>query len=164
MKIICCPPSYLDFCLFKSIAHTIIAAQNTRIKYHRFSKQKPLSNINRYPQEAGKIRPMVLRKSGSRLRGNIIPESMIEGKNTSCAIIVNFAWLFAISPNILPMLNDTIMYIASAKKKNGNCIGKAASNSIGASCNIMAQLIIKCTNVERNIVIRPKYKGTPFAL
>lgn len=85
------PPTYLDFCLFKSIAHIITAAQNTRIKYHRFSRQKPLSNINRYPQEAGKIRPMASRKSGSKSIGNIIPESIIEGKNTSCAIIVSFA-------------------------------------------------------------------------
>ena len=51
-----------------------------------------------------------------------------------------------------------------AGKKKGSCTGKAASNSIGASSNIMAQLIIKCTNAERNIVTRPKYKGTPFAL
>lgn len=33
---------------------------------------------------------MVSRKSGSKLIGNIIPESMIDGKNTSCAIIVSF--------------------------------------------------------------------------
>ena len=32
---------YLDFSLFKRIAHIIAAAQNTRIRYHRFSRQKP---------------------------------------------------------------------------------------------------------------------------
>ena len=42
-------------------------------------------------QEAGKIRPNALRKPGSKPAGNIIPESMIEGKNTSCAVIVSFA-------------------------------------------------------------------------
>ena len=56
------------------------------------------------------------------------------------------------------------MYIASARKKNGSCTGKVASNNIGASSNIITLLIIKCTNAERNIVTRPKYKGTPFAL
>ncbi len=44
---------------------------------------------------------------------------------------------------MLPMLSDTIIYMASATKKNGRCIGKAASNSTGASGNMMAQLIIK---------------------
>ncbi len=86
-----CLPIYLDFCLLKSIAHTITATLNTSIKYHRFSRQKPLSNINRYPQEAGKISPIVSKKSGRNSIGNIIPESIIEGKNTSCAIIVSFA-------------------------------------------------------------------------
>ena len=32
---------YLDFSLFKRIAHIIAAAQNTRIRYHRFLRQKP---------------------------------------------------------------------------------------------------------------------------
>ena len=80
-----------NFCLFKSNAHIITAAQNIKIKYHRFSRQKPFSNINRYPHEAGKMCPMASRKSGSKSIGNIIPESIIEGKNTSCAIIVSFA-------------------------------------------------------------------------
>ena len=155
---------YLHFCLFKSIAHIITDTQNTRTRYHKFPRQNPLSNISRYPQKAGKIRPVVLRKPGSRLAGNIIPESIIEGKKTSCAIIVSFAWFFTTIPNMLPMPSDTIIYIASARKKNGSCTGRTASNSIGASSNIMAQLAIRCTNAEKNIVTRPKYKGTPFAL
>ena len=34
----CCPPNYCNFCLFKSTVHAITAKQNTRIKYHRFSR------------------------------------------------------------------------------------------------------------------------------
>ena len=157
-------PSYLDFCFFKSIPHMITATKKTRIRYHRFSRQKPLSNINWYPQEAGNIRPVISRKRGSKSMGNIIPESIIEGRNTNCAIIVSFAWFFIISPKILPMLNDTIMYIASAKKKTRSCSGKTASNNLEASNTITAQLIIKCTNVEINIVTRPKETVIPFTL
>lgn len=40
------------------------------------------------------------------------------------------------------MLNDTIIYMASAKKKIGSCAGKSASNSTGASSTITAQAII----------------------
>ena len=57
---------------------------------------------------------------------------------------------------MLPMLNDTIMYMASARKKIGSCVGKAASNSTGANSTITIQAIIKWTNAERNIVTRPK--------
>ena len=119
-------PNYFDFCFFKTIPHTITAAKKIKIRYHRLSKQNPLSNINRYPQEAGKIPPMASRILGSKLIGNIIPESIIEGKKTNCAIIVSFAWFFTINPKTLPMLNETIIYITRAKKKNGNCVGKVA--------------------------------------
>lgn len=78
-------------CFFKTIPHTITAAKKTKIRYHRFSKQNPLFSINRYPQEAGKISPILSKKSGRNSMGNIIPESIIEGKNTNCAIIVSFA-------------------------------------------------------------------------
>ena len=85
------PPNYFAFCFFKTIPHTTTAAKKIKIRYHRFSNQNPLSNINRYPQEAGKISPIVSKKSGRNSMGNIIPESIIEGKNTNCAIIVSFA-------------------------------------------------------------------------
>ena len=84
-------PSYFDFCFFKSMPHTITAIKKTRIRYHKFSKQTPLSSINRYPQKAGKKRPIISRKTGNKSMGNIIPESIIEGRNTNCAIIVNLA-------------------------------------------------------------------------
>ena len=71
--------------------HVITATQNAAIKYHRFSNRNPLFNINLYPQKAGKMRPDISRKFGSKSAGNMIPESRIDGKNTSCAIIVSFA-------------------------------------------------------------------------
>ena len=83
--------NYFDFCFFKTIPHTITAAKKIKIRYHRFSKQNPLSNIKRYPQEAGKISPIVSKKSGRNSTGNMIPESIIEGKNINCAAIVSFA-------------------------------------------------------------------------
>ena len=47
-------PIYLNFCLCNRIAHAITAALNTKIRYHKFSRQKPLSNIRQYPQKAEK--------------------------------------------------------------------------------------------------------------
>lgn len=85
------PSIYFAFCFFKTIPHTIAAAKKIKIRYHKFSKQKPLSSINRYPQEAGETNPIVSKKSGRNSMGNIIPESIIEGKNTNWAIIVSFA-------------------------------------------------------------------------
>ena len=43
------------------------------------------------PNKAGKTCPITWRKSGSKVIGNMIPESIIEGKKISCAIMVSFA-------------------------------------------------------------------------
>ena len=88
----------------------------------------------------------------------------MDGKNRSCDIIVNFAWFFMTNPSMLPMLNDVAIYIISARMKSGICAGDVAPNNTGASNSMIEQEIIKCTKVERNIVTRPMYRGTPFAL
>ena len=70
--------------------------------------------------------------------------------------MVSFAGVFAISPSMLPTLNDTIINKESPRKKKGSRVGKLALNKIGASSTITNQLIIKCTNAERYIVTSPK--------
>ena len=93
-----------------------------------------------------------------------MPESMMDGRNTSCAAIVNFAWLFAASPSTLPIPSDATVYRASAGKKRKRLAGRAAPNSGGASISIMAVVSIRWINAEKAIVTSPKYTGTPFAL
>ena len=67
------------------------AEKNRNNRYHRFPHLKPASSISLYPQEAGKMLPVISNAFGSRLTGNIIPDSMMDGRNTSCDVIVSFA-------------------------------------------------------------------------
>ena len=60
--------------------HTKIANARIAINGNRFSNRNALSVISLYPHEAGKIFPIVSNAFGSSSIGNIIPESMIEGR------------------------------------------------------------------------------------
>ena len=60
--------------------HTKIANARIAINGNRFSNRNALSVISLYPHEAGKIFPTVSNVFGSSSIGNIIPESMIEGR------------------------------------------------------------------------------------
>lgn len=65
---------------FRRAAHKSTAMQSKMNIYHRFPRHNPLFSINSYPHGAGNSFPAVLRKSGSRSEGNMMPESMIDGK------------------------------------------------------------------------------------
>ena len=65
------------------IPHRRRAAKNRSSKYGRFANDSPPSCISLYPQKAGKIFPIRISAFGRSVNGNIIPESMMEGKKTS---------------------------------------------------------------------------------
>ena len=69
-----------------------------------------------YPHVAGNILPIVSSKSGRKDAGNIIPDNIIEGKNTTWLYMVSFAWFFIARPNTQEMDKDTIINSASVKK------------------------------------------------
>ena len=83
---------------YQNLLHEVIGKRAVKRAMHLLERQERTERQlreklmrNRYPQEAGKIRPVILSKSGNKSIGNIIPESIMEGRNTNCAIIVNFA-------------------------------------------------------------------------
>lgn len=88
----------------------------------------------------------------------------MDGRNITCEIMVSFAWFFTDSPKTLPILNDTAVKIASEPKYNGRFVGGVASKAIGATMYIIAHIINKWINADKNIETRPRYNGTPLAL
>lgn len=107
---------YSDFSLFNKITHKATAAARITAKGHRFPKVKLVSDISRYPQVAGTIFPRFLKSPGSRSTGNIIPDSMIDGRKISWDTMVSFAWFFIASPRTLPIPKDTAIKTASIPK------------------------------------------------
>ena len=75
----------------------------------RLSNVKTLSVISSYPHEAGNSFPVVSNAFGSSSTGNIIPESMVDGKKT---IIENID----ARPIILAILSDTAIKTARLMK------------------------------------------------
>ena len=66
--------------LRSSMPHTQIASIRITTSGNKFSSWNVLSAITLYPHEAGKIFPTISNAFGSNSIGNIIPESMIEGR------------------------------------------------------------------------------------
>ena len=82
---------FLFYPFFRSSTpHAAAATANTNSRYHRFSRLNPPSCISRYPQAAGNIFPAVCSASGSIPAGNMIPDSMMEGRKRICSAIVSF--------------------------------------------------------------------------
>lgn len=63
--------------------------------------------------------------------GNIIPESIMEGKKISCAIMVSLAWFFTANPKTLPILRDTITQTAILRKNKGKLAAKPLETKWG---------------------------------
>ena len=63
-----------------------------------FSSGNVLSAIALYPHEAGKTFPAISNAFGSNLIGNMIPESMIDGRKMMMETIEVFAWPFTAQP------------------------------------------------------------------
>ena len=103
-------------------------------------KEKPSSAINVYPQVAGNIVPTILKAFGSKSIENRIPDSIMDGRNISCEIMVSFACFFTASPKTLPTLNDTAIKTASEPKYNGRFAGGVASKAMGATQYMIADI------------------------
>ena len=116
-----------------------------------------------YPQAAGNSFPSLFKIPGSSFAGNIIPDSMMDGKNISWEIIVSFAWFFTDSPKTPATLKDTAINAVSVVKYNGRSDGIFASKAIGAVIRMIALMISRWTKAEKASETSPKYIGTPFA-
>ena len=68
------------------------------------------------PHVAGNIRPMLCIVSGSISAGNMMPESMIDGRKMICDIIVSLELLLTNSPTSVPMDKHAVMKTASLAK------------------------------------------------
>ena len=118
----------------------ITATKRMAAKGHRLLKEKPSSAINVYPQVAGNIVPTTLKAFGSKSIENRIPDSIMDGRNISCEIMVSFACFFTASPKTLPTLNDTAIKTASEPKYNGRFAGGVASKAMGATEYMIADI------------------------
>ena len=144
--------------------HTKIANARIAINGNRFSNRNVLSVISLYPHEAGKIFPTVSNAFGSSSVGNIIPESMIEGKKTIIETIEVIAWSFTAKPIMLARLSDTPMKIARVIKYRPGLSGILALKASGAAKYRITLIINELMYAEMFVNMRPRYSGTPFAL
>ena len=87
------------------------------------------------PHVAGKIPPIDCKTFGSISTGNIIPDSIIDGKKISCDTIVNFVVLFTVKPSIVPIEREAIMKSSSVTKYMKRLEGILASKIKSASIN-----------------------------
>ena len=65
---------------------------------------------------AGNISPTCFSGFGNRLIGNMIPDNIREGMNTSCATIVSLDIFWITKPRMQPMPNDEVINTASDTK------------------------------------------------
>ena len=82
---------YSDCSLFSWITLMMDAATTITTKGHRLPGCHGSDVISRYPHTAGKIFPRYSRNRGSRFAGNMMPDSIMDGKKISCANMVNRA-------------------------------------------------------------------------
>ena len=87
------------------ILHTTAAKTKSKSSGKRLSTLKTFSAISLYPHVAGNSFPIVSNVFGSSSTGNIIPESMIDGKKTIIENIEVFAWSFTAKPIMLAILS-----------------------------------------------------------
>ena len=64
--------------------------------------------------------------------GNIIPESIVEGRNNRIDSIDVFAVFFTANPIMLAILSDTAIRVISPTKNVPGCAGVFASKATGA--------------------------------
>ena len=126
------PLCYLSI-LRNKILHTATAKPKIKSNGKRLINFKVPSVNNLNPHEAGNIFPIVSNTFGSSLIGNIIPESMVEGKKTIIENIEVFAWSFTASPIILAILSDTAIKTARLKKYIPGFFGISALKISGAA-------------------------------
>ena len=101
-------------------------------KGQRLCQVKVLSVINTYPQVAGNSFPAITNALGSISLGNMIPESIVEGRNSRIENIDVFAVSFTANPITLAILSDTAVRVISPIKYVPGCAGIFASKATGA--------------------------------
>ena len=99
----------------------------------RLSNVKTLSVISSYPHEAGNSFPVVSNAFGSSSTGNIIPESMVDGKKTIIENIDVFAWSFTARPMILAIHRETAIKTARLMKYIPGFLGISALKTSGVA-------------------------------
>ena len=115
------------------MAHAQIASIRITTSGNKFTSWNVLSAITLYAHEAGKIFPTISNAFGSNSIGNIIPESMIEGRKMMIETIEVFAWSFTAKPIMLAMLRDTAIKIARLAKYSIGFSGISALKASGAA-------------------------------
>ena len=94
------------------ILHITVAKIKIKSSGKRLSNLKAFSASSLYPHVAGNSFPIVSNVFGSSSIGNIIPESMVDGKKTIIENIEVFAWSFTAKPIMLAILRDTTIKTA----------------------------------------------------
>lgn len=101
-------------------------------KGQRLRQVKLLSVMNAYPHAAGNNFPAITNALGSISLGNIIPESIVEGRKIRMENMVVFAVSFTANPITLAILSDAAIRAISPTKYVPGCAGIFASKAIGA--------------------------------
>lgn len=108
------------------ILHITVDKTKIRSSGKRLWNFKAFSAISLYPHVAGNNFPIVSNTSGSSSIGNIIPESMIDGKKTIIENIEVFAGSFTARPIMLAILSDTAIKTARLMKYTLGLFGISA--------------------------------------
>ena len=108
------------------ILHITVDKTKIRSSGKRHWNFKAFSAISLYPHVAGNNFPIVSNTSGSSSIGNIIPESMIDGKKTIIENIEVFAGSFTARPIMLAILSDTAIKTARLMKYTLGLFGISA--------------------------------------
>ena len=87
--------------------HNTTAARKITISGQRVCPVNVLSSINRYPHAAGNSFPAISNGLGSRSTGNIIPDSIMDGRKSRIENMDVFAVSFTAKPIMLAILSDT---------------------------------------------------------
>lgn len=97
------------------------------------------------PQVAGRIFPTVCKLSGSSATGNMMPDSIMEGRKMSCVAIPTLEELFIKSPKTMPTQRLAIVTKSKSKKYCTKFAGITASKNTGAVKKIIRPIMNKCT-------------------
>ena len=114
------------------MAHISAAVTKITSKGQRLRHAKFLSVMNAYPHVAGNNFPAITNALGSISLGNMIPESIVEGRNSRIENIDVFAVSFTANPITLAILSDTVIRVISPTRYAPGCAGIFASKAIGA--------------------------------
>ena len=117
---------------FSKIAHRSTAATKITTKGQRLCQAKSPSVISAYPHVAGNTFPAITNALGSISLGNMIPESIVDGRNSRMENIDVFAVSFTANPITLAILSDTAIRATSPIIYVPGCTGTFASKTTGA--------------------------------